>query len=153
MNTLMKERVLLVLALLLCLATVLLAVWEAPDLSPMGVVYSDAAQTEGAAWSDAAGSTAQAASSAPAGTSAAQTTPPQTSGASAAPPAADGRLDLNTATLEQLMELPGIGEVLAERVLEYRETHGGFSSVEELMNVSGIGEKRFAALKDLVTVS
>ena len=62
--------------------------------------------------------------------------------------------NINTATEEELDEnLPGIGPVIAKRIVEYRETYGGFSSVEELMNVSGIGEKRFAALKDLVTVS
>lgn len=62
-------------------------------------------------------------------------------------------IDLNTATLEELCTLPGIGEVLAGRILDYREAAGGFLQPEELMNVSGIGEKTYEKLKDLVTVT
>ena len=62
------------------------------------------------------------------------------------------RIDLNLATKEDLMKLNGIGETLAERILAYREQHGGFDSVEELLEVSGIGEKRFAAIEPYVTV-
>lgn len=62
-------------------------------------------------------------------------------------------LDLNTATAEELTVLPGIGAVLAERIVEYRAAHGGFGTVEELMEVSGIGETKFAALEGRVTVN
>ena len=62
-------------------------------------------------------------------------------------------LDLNTATAEELTVLPGIGAVLAERIVEYRTAHGGFGTVEELMEVSGIGEAKFAALEGRVTVN
>ena len=61
-------------------------------------------------------------------------------------------LDLNTATKEELMALPGVGEVLAERILAYRAEHGPFTCVEELGNVSGIGEKKLEALLPEVTV-
>ena len=60
-------------------------------------------------------------------------------------------VDLNQATPRQLDGLPGIGPVLAGRIVEYRQRKGGFRSVSELRAVSGIGEKRYSALKDLVT--
>lgn len=62
-------------------------------------------------------------------------------------------VDLNTAEQEDLERLPGIGEELARRILAYREETGGFTSLEELMNVSGIGEKKFAALDGYITVN
>ena len=61
-------------------------------------------------------------------------------------------LDLNTATAEELAALPGIGPELAGRIVACREERGGFGSVEEIMEVSGIGEGKFAALKDRITV-
>ncbi|GGL01956.1 ComEA family DNA-binding protein [Planomonospora parontospora] len=61
-------------------------------------------------------------------------------------------LDLNTATPEQLEELPGVGEVLARRITEYRDGRGGFQSVEQLREVSGIGERKYAEMKDKVRV-
>ncbi|OCT17234.1 hypothetical protein A8709_24770 [Paenibacillus pectinilyticus] len=62
-------------------------------------------------------------------------------------------LDLNTATLEQLDKLPGIGESKAKAILEHRAKKGKFKRVEELMDVKGIGEKMFAKLKGLVYVA
>ncbi len=64
----------------------------------------------------------------------------------------DGRVNLNTATKEELMSLPGIGEVKAEAILAYREENGAFSSIEEIMNVSGIKEAGFAKIRDQITV-
>ncbi|MGQ9708071.1 MAG: ComEA family DNA-binding protein [bacterium] len=63
----------------------------------------------------------------------------------------DTLIDINQATLEQLDALPGIGPVLAQRIIDYRERHGGFKRIDELQNVAGIGLKRFAAIKDLLT--
>lgn len=60
-------------------------------------------------------------------------------------------VNLNTATLEQLTTLPGIGAKTAERILEYRTKSGGFKKIEELMNVKGIGEKSFLKIKPLVS--
>ena len=62
-------------------------------------------------------------------------------------------LNLNTATQEELAQLPGIGEELARRIVEYREANGAFESVEELMEVSGIGEGKFAGLDGRITVN
>ena len=75
---------------------------------------------------------------------------PQTTAAAGSMPT--GPLDLNTATLDQLEELPGVGPVLAQRILDYRLKQGRFASVDELRQVSGIGDQRFAELKDLVRV-
>jgi len=62
------------------------------------------------------------------------------------------RIDLNTATVEELTRLPGIGEVLAARIIAYREDHGLFQTLEELKEVSGIGEKVVEAIAELVSV-
>ena len=70
--------------------------------------------------------------------------PPGAAAAGASGPTAPS---LATATLEQLDGLDGIGPTLAKRIVEYREAHGGFRSIEELREVDGIGEKRFAALR------
>jgi competence protein ComEA len=67
--------------------------------------------------------------------------------------AAAAPVNLNTATVDQLAELPGIGRAVAQRIVEYREKNGSFKKVEELMNVRGIGEKSFLKLTPLVTVA
>lgn len=61
-------------------------------------------------------------------------------------------LNINNATSRQLEELPGIGSVLAERIIEYRESNGVFRNIEEIKDVPGIGEKKFEAIKELITV-
>jgi competence protein ComEA len=66
--------------------------------------------------------------------------------------AAGGVVNLNTASLEDLDGLPGVGPVLAQRILDWREEHGRFSAVEELQEVPGIGPSTFADLKDRVRV-
>ena len=61
-------------------------------------------------------------------------------------------VNLNTATAEQLATIPGVGPKMAERIIDYRQKNGGFKKVEDLMNVSGVGEKSFLKLKPLVSV-
>ena len=62
------------------------------------------------------------------------------------------RVELNTAAQAALEALPGIGPRTAERIIEYRNTNGGFEKVEDLMNIRGIGERTFLRLRDLVRV-
>ncbi len=65
---------------------------------------------------------------------------------------AAGPIDLNTATLAELDTLPGVGPVLAQRILDWRTQHGQFASVDQLSDVPGIGDARLAQLRDLVRV-
>lgn len=60
----------------------------------------------------------------------------------------DGLININTADAETLEKLDGVGEALAERIRDYRETHGGFGVIEEIMNVPGISESKFEDIKD-----
>lgn len=64
----------------------------------------------------------------------------------------DTRVNLNAATLDELVALPGIGPALAQRILDYRAQHGAFKSIEELKNVKGIGDAIFDELKERITV-
>lgn len=64
----------------------------------------------------------------------------------------DGRVNLNTATKEKLMSLPGIGESKAEAIMDYREKNGGFSDISDIMKISGIKEAAFEKIKELIVV-
>lgn len=64
----------------------------------------------------------------------------------------DKRININTATVAELTSLPGIGEARAESIVEYRSKVGGFRELEEIMNISGIGEAMFEKIKDRITI-
>jgi competence protein ComEA len=76
--------------------------------------------------------------------------PTAAAGPAAGPTSADSPISLATATQAQLEELDGIGPTLAARIIEYRDAHGGFRSVDEMGEVEGIGEVRLDALRDAV---
>jgi len=69
----------------------------------------------------------------------------------AAKQAPAGKVNINSASAQQLTALPGVGEKLAERIVEYRQKAGGFKSVQELMNVKGVGEKSSSNLQPYLT--
>jgi len=68
------------------------------------------------------------------------------------PASAGGPVNLNTATAAELQTLPGIGEVLAQRIIDFRAAHGGFRAVGDLRQVEGIGDAKYQSLKDRVAV-
>jgi competence protein ComEA len=65
--------------------------------------------------------------------------------------APQGKVNINTASVDQLAELPGVGPSLAARIVEYRQKNGGFKTANELLNIKGIGDKSFAKLEPHVT--
>lgn len=62
------------------------------------------------------------------------------------------KIDINSASMKELQTLPQIGAAVAQRIVDYREKHGKFSKIEEIMKVKGIGEKTFLKIKPLITV-
>lgn len=67
------------------------------------------------------------------------------------PSASNGKLNINTADATALETLPSIGPTIAQRIIEYRQANGPFARIEDIMNVSGIGENTFAKIRDLIT--
>ncbi len=128
-------------ALAMGVAVCMMAALSAPSLLDDGVKYSEAASD----------GTSQSVPNVPAPEAAVQPAPESAS--SAQPPSAAGeKISINTANRETLMTLDGIGETLAQRIIDYREIYGDFASVDDLLNVQGIGEKRLAAIRDKITV-
>jgi competence protein ComEA len=64
----------------------------------------------------------------------------------------EGKVNINTASLSQLDTLPGIGPATAQKIIDHREENGPFASIEDVMDVSGIGEVKFEKMKDLITI-
>ena len=85
-----------------------------------------------------------------------QTVPPATAIAEASEtipePTITFPIDINRAGIDEFSALPGIGDVLARRILDYREENGKFAAVEDLLNVKGIGKLRFEEIIDLITI-
>lgn len=64
----------------------------------------------------------------------------------------DGKININTADAETLMRIKGIGESLSQRIITYRTEHGPFEAIEEIVNVNGIGAKKFEDMRDMICV-
>ncbi|MBN2061609.1 MAG: helix-hairpin-helix domain-containing protein [Deltaproteobacteria bacterium] len=64
-----------------------------------------------------------------------------------------GKIDLNKATVEELLSLKGIGQAYAERIVDYREKNGPFKNIDDILMVKGIGEKTFEAIKDQLIIT
>ncbi len=64
----------------------------------------------------------------------------------------DQKININTASLDELQKLPRVGPQVAQRIIDYRKEHGNFKKIEEIMKVRGIGERTFNQMKDLITV-
>ena len=125
--------------------------------TPAGVVTVEKlsgvsqAATDSNSAGDAAPSPSAVISSEPDDASTVSSPASETSGASEMP--SDGlKININTATLTELDSLPGVGPVIAGNIISYRQAHGGFKTPEELLDVDGIGQKKFDALKDYITV-
>ncbi len=65
----------------------------------------------------------------------------------------DGKIDINSTSIQQLQLLPGVGETIAQRIIAYREEHGDFTCPEDLMKVSGIGQSKFEQMKPYIKVT
>jgi len=76
---------------------------------------------------------------------------PPTSAGSEDATATGGKVNLNTATVQQLDTLPGIGPAIAQRIIDYRKAHGPFTAPEDITNVKGIGQATYEKLQDLIT--
>lgn len=77
---------------------------------------------------------------------------PPSNSSTGASASTSGPININTATLEQLDTLSGVGPAIAQRIIDYRETNGAFSSIEQITEVSGIGDKMLENIKDNITV-
>lgn len=64
----------------------------------------------------------------------------------------DGKININTATIEELKTLPGVGPATAQKIIEYRSESGFFKTIEDIKNVSGIGDKKFEQIKEKITI-
>lgn len=146
------EKVLIVVALALCAGILLYNAFFIPDISIPAVIYvdSDASNTQESSANENPDS-GIAENSESANNSESNSVDNSKSNSSSS--TAGGKVNINTATAEELDEkLTGVGPTIAKRIIEYRNSIGKFSSIEEIKNVSGIGDKTFEKFKDMICV-
>lgn len=135
------EKILIIIALIFCAGILFYNAFFIPDISIPSVVYVNS--------TDDASEEAEAENSTDTNT---ESSSSDTS-ASSKTTSSSTKVNINTATEKELDEnLTGIGPAIAKRIIEYRNTIGKFSSIEEIKNVSGIGEKTFEKFKDMICV-
>lgn len=149
----LQVRYLIVIAAVLCALMIGYNAFYVPDASMDSVaVAADVSSLSGEEYTPSAvPSSGGSAASGPVSGAGDKTTAPASQPREKS--AVSGKININTATAQQLSDgLDGVGEVMAKRIVEYREKNGGFKSVAELRNVQGIGDKTFAKLKDHIIV-
>ena len=145
----LQVRYLIVIAAVLCALIIGYNAFYVPEVSiPDIAVMTDASSAADETYTPKAVSQAPAAS-----TSDESKQQKKAVGTASAAEALHGKININTATARQMSDgLDGIGDVMAKRIVDYREKNGKFKKIEEIKNVSGIGDKTFAKLKDRITV-
>ena len=154
-NKLSHERILICVALIACACVIGYNAFFTPKVSVPTVIYTDqdSLASEDEEYSPQAvpamAEEDSSAASVDADTSSAVSSAPSSSTTSSS-----GLININTASAEELEEnLPRVGDVIAARIIDYREYHGGFKSIDEIMEVSGIGDKIFEEIKDKICVN
>lgn len=141
------EKILIIVALIFCAGILFYNAFFIPDISIPSVIYVDSTTDEtSSAENPTSAPGSEKYSSAGSSSTSNSTSDPSTGSSS-------GKVNINTATVEELDEkLTGVGPAIAKRIVDYRNSVGKFNSIEEIMNVSGIGEKTFEKFKDLICV-
>ncbi len=142
------EKILIIVALVLCAGILFYNAFFIPDISIPSVIYVNSATSD-----TKENDTDENSGSETNDNSAATNKSDSGSNSSSSSSNVGGKVNINTATAEELDEkLTGIGPVIAKRIIEYRNSIGKFSSIEEIKNVSGIGDKTFEKFKDMICV-
>lgn len=125
------EKILIIIALILCAGVIFYNAFFIPEISTPTVIYVDKDLNSNESDSQTAENYISSDNSA----------------------VSNGKVNINTATAEEISEnLDGIGETIAQRIVEYREQNGNFSNIEDIKNVSGIGDSKYENIKDSICV-